>query len=247
MKVGRPLTLQFSNKNILIADLPLSPEIIKQLRENNKILIIDHHKTNLENMQLLPEDEKIFDMTKSGAMLMWEYFFSNTPENRPIFVDYIQDRDLWRNSLHHNEVFAAWIRSLKPNPDKYLHYFNDDVFLKTIITIGANLIEYNQYLIESALEQCMVEKMIIDKKEYTVAHVNSTILQSEIGAALMLKYPEADFSYVNYYNDSENLYVYSLRSQDNKQDVSVIAKYYGGGGHRNASGIQSTKLARLGD
>ncbi len=71
MKVGRSLTLQFSNKNILIADLPLSPEIIKQLRENNKILIIDHHKTNLENMQLLPNSEKIFDMTKSGAMLVW--------------------------------------------------------------------------------------------------------------------------------------------------------------------------------
>jgi nanoRNase/pAp phosphatase (c-di-AMP/oligoRNAs hydrolase) len=31
---------------------------------------------------------------------------------------------------------------------------------------------------------------------------------------------------------------YSLRSEDSREDVSEVAKQFGGGGHRNAAGYQ---------
>jgi nanoRNase/pAp phosphatase (c-di-AMP/oligoRNAs hydrolase) len=40
------------------------------------------------------------------------------------------------------------------------------------------------------------------------------------------------------YWDTPNGRVFSLRSTDDGPDVSEIAKRYGGGGHRNASGFQ---------
>jgi oligoribonuclease NrnB/cAMP/cGMP phosphodiesterase (DHH superfamily) len=40
------------------------------------------------------------------------------------------------------------------------------------------------------------------------------------------------------YWDTPNGRVFSLRSTDDGMDVSLIAKSYGGGGHRNASGFQ---------
>jgi len=40
------------------------------------------------------------------------------------------------------------------------------------------------------------------------------------------------------YWDTPDGRVYSLRSTDNGADVSEIAKQYGGGGHRNASGFR---------
>ena len=36
-----------------------------------------------------------------------------------------------------------------------------------------------------------------------------------------------------------NKYIYSLRSKDEKTNVSEIAKMFNGGGHRNAAGFTS--------
>ena len=244
MKVGTNLTKEFKNKNILLADLPLSLQDTNSLRENNKILIIDHHKTNKDNVTHLSETEFIFDMNMSGAMLVWEWYFPH--QEAPTFIKYIQDRDLWRNSLENIELFGAWIRSLQPNPETYLKFLDNDLFIRTVTTTGSCLLEYNQYLIETALRQSKSEIIKINGIDYSVAHVNSTVLQSEIGCALLSHYPTIDFAYVYYHDDSDDTFNYSLRSENIRQDVSEIAKFYGGGGHRNAAGIKSKHLSKLG-
>jgi nanoRNase/pAp phosphatase (c-di-AMP/oligoRNAs hydrolase) len=43
------------------------------------------------------------------------------------------------------------------------------------------------------------------------------------------------------YDGENNEFCYSLRSIGD-YDVSIIAKYFGGGGHKNASGFKSNKL-----
>ena len=51
----------------------------------------------------------------------------------------------------------------------------------------------------------------------------------------MDKYQNVNFSAVYSVNGSRTSF--SLRSMDDRTDVSTIATKYGGGGHRNASGI----------
>jgi oligoribonuclease NrnB/cAMP/cGMP phosphodiesterase (DHH superfamily) len=79
---------------------------------------------------------------------------------------------------------------------------------------------------------------MIDDKYYFTVFVNSTVLKSEIGNTLLYKFPYSNFSGIYSIDDITNSTHFSLRSLDDKTDVSEIAKIYGGGGHRNASGIK---------
>ena len=84
-------------------------ELIRINSKAEKLIVLDHHKTAEENCKGL--DFCIFDMNKCGSRLLWEYFESNAgllwipPDVRHLLqfnrlIDYIEDRDLWRNELH---------------------------------------------------------------------------------------------------------------------------------------------------
>ncbi len=233
------------DKNILIADLPMSSDNIDKLRLNNRILIIDHHKTNESDMKNISANEKIFDMQHSGAFLVWQYFHPNI--EIPLLIKYIEDRDLWNNKLSDNEYFSSWIRSFEPNIQAYYPYLNDTRFSNTIHDTGKSLLEYNKSMIEIACKYSLIRfvKIQENNRYYIVAQTNSTVLQSEIAAELINKYPFINFSIVYYTNDKNEKNHYCLRSNDTHTDVSQICKLYGGGGHRNASGIQ-TQLSQIG-
>ena len=83
----------------------------------------------------------------------------------------------------------------------------------------------------------------IDTKYYCVAHINSTVLKSEIGNRSLYKYPNCDFSAI--YSVDGNTTYFSLRSDNSRTDVSLIATKYGGGGHRNAAGLSVYKTLEL--
>ena len=64
--------------------------------------------------------------------------------------------------------------------------------------------------------------------------VNCTANISEVGEALLKEYPTAQFS-ASYFDDSKGNRIWSFRSREDF-DCSVIAKAFGGGGHKNAAG-----------
>jgi hypothetical protein len=73
-------------------------------------------------------------------------------------------------------------------------------------------------------------------KSFTVYMMNSVTWISELGNELVRK-EDADVGLVWFYDAENKEYRVSLRSIDEKADVSQIAKVFGGGGHRNASGF----------
>ena len=62
-----------------------------------------------------------------------------------------------------------------------------------------------------------------------------------MGNELCNLYPESAFS-ASYCDRADGLRTYSLRS-NGEFDVSVIAKQFGGGGHRNAAGFEAPGLS----
>jgi phosphoesterase RecJ-like protein len=52
----------------------------------------------------------------------------------------------------------------------------------------------------------------------------------------MTNIPDADFCILWKYSHNDEKYLCSLRSNNNKTDVSKIVQLFGGGGHRNAAG-----------
>jgi hypothetical protein len=62
----------------------------------------------------------LFDMERSGAALAWDYFIGDgriggwtisEARHRRGFIDYIQDRDLWRKTLPNGDEFTIALRS----------------------------------------------------------------------------------------------------------------------------------------
>ena len=72
--------------------------------------------------------------------------------------------------------------------------------------------------------------------DHQVPAVNSPLLNSDIGAALLERFPEAPFVAI-YVNAADGEQRWSLRSRAGEFDVSQLASQMGGGGHQPAAGF----------
>jgi nanoRNase/pAp phosphatase (c-di-AMP/oligoRNAs hydrolase) len=95
---------------------------------------------------------------------------------------------------------------------------------------GIILMRYQTQLVNKLCNNAFMMRI----SGYDVPAVSSGVLQSEVGNQLCLMYPQSAFAVV--YFEMEGKRVHSLRSVG-EFDVSLIAKKFGGGGHKNASGF----------
>lgn len=213
---------------LLIVDFSYSLEIMKELRSKvGTILVIDHHKTAQKELQdFLPS---IFNMDKSGCVLTWEYFFGTTPPV-PDILSYVQDRDLWKFELYNSEAINAYIYTL-PFDFEVWNKFDTSVAMES----GKAILSYR----DSIIDRTVNNATLIGVYGLKVPIVNASCLQSEIGNKMCEVY-KAPFSISYVDRIREGIRTYSLRSSG-EYDVSVLAKQFGGGGHKGAAGF-SVKL-----
>ena len=179
-------------------------------------------------------------MSHSGAYLTWKYFFPN--HKVPLMISYIEDRDIWKNALPHYKEFGAWFYTLPLEFKTYDLYFDDNKLLEMIHNRGPAFQELNQYYMEQAGSKVNIKFTKIKNRDnienyYFIAYKNSLILKSDIGNYIIQQFPFIDFSVVYSIDDINNSTAFSLRSSPKHTDVSQIATIFGGGGHRNASGL----------
>jgi oligoribonuclease NrnB/cAMP/cGMP phosphodiesterase (DHH superfamily) len=231
---------RLKNKKVIMCDYSPSVEILDNIEKNvDSICILDHHIS--AQRDLTGKEYAIFDMTKSGAGLTWEHFFSE--KEMPLWVQYIQDRDLWTWKLVDSRDFTAALFEAcsqyksenftelfkifdnLSNDNNISHYIKTgkelnyilDMKVDNIIDSNKNVYYYENYMIK-----------IIECPYELVSEVGSKITKDNI----------IDFAALWRYNEKDNIYNVSLRA-NNKVDVSIIAKQFGGGGHMNAASFKS--------
>ena len=206
-----------------------------------KLVVLDHHKTAQE--ELMGLEFAHFDMGKSGAVLAWEYFHPGKPI--PDLLRYIQDRDLWKFELPGTKpIFSALVnRNVLTQPVNA----PDSPFVKLInVTIqnhgfdkliheGKLLDQYRDNLITSYGKSKSGKVMLTEWSGLKVGVYNLNFFISEAGT-LVYSNLDVDFS-MSYFITDLGVWVFSLRSADNKADVGAIAKSFGGGGHAHAAGF----------
>ncbi|TAG00287.1 MAG: hypothetical protein EAZ44_09560, partial [Cytophagia bacterium] len=220
---------QIENDSVVwLVDFCYSVEVMTELATRMKeILILDHHQSAVENMQKFDYEKyknvtAIFDMQKSGAVLTWEYVHKTQP---PLFLQYIQDKDLWRFELPQSKEFSAALRAYTMD---FLLW--DSFAVEQLIKEGTTLIKYQNQIVDRLCKNARITKVA----GFDVLVVNSAVLQSEIGNQLCKVNPQIPFSVV--YFDVANQRNFSLRSIG-EFDVAKIAGQFGGGGHKNAAGF----------
>ena len=226
-------------KKVYILDFCFSKEIIEMMIEDaESVLVIDHHKTAKKELCDISDNNKIFDMKKSGAVLTWEYFFPN--KRVPLLLLYIQDRDIWTKQMENTDAVAAALQDMDKGIEyieTWKYYLNDSK-IPELVNAGLSVLQHQKKILAKLEKSSYLDIWNINGKKFKVAVSNSATLQSDLGARLLTESPkfkyDADFAAIYYFNGTKT--IFSLRSCDHKQDISIIAKLFGGGGHRNASG-----------
>lgn len=239
--------------DVLMVDFSYKRPVLDALfRQANSLLILDHHKTAQEDLADIKEpfggadwkrhldnvyqDRRegcsqpyaLFDMNRSGAGIAWDFFFPE--ETRPVFINYLEDRDLWRKQLPKGDEFTIALRSY---PQDFKLW---DIIFEEMEGLFVEGVAIQRYY------RLRVEEM---KRSAYPAHINDAacwisnapyFAASEVAGELC-DHDGAQFG-ACYFEASGGRYQYSLRSHGDF-DVSAIAKQFGGGGHKNAAGFSS--------
>jgi len=231
-----------TNKNVCLCDFTYKKPILEtMMTKANKLIILDHHKTAQEDLELLPQENKIFDMNHSGAYITWSYFHPDKPI--PKLILYVEDTDTWTKKLSLTNEISTIIHMTEKTFEEYDKLLDDEYLINKGITEGNAILKNNSNIITQSIKGASPKLITINQNHYFVCYLNSSVFKSDIGNKVFDIYPDANFSAIYSIDDLTNSTVFSLRSTDERTDVSRLAKFYNGGGmisggHRNASGVK---------
>lgn len=238
-----------TGKDVLMVDFSYKADVLEEMTAAaQRIVILDHHKTAESELKNFTQVEVVdgpvlkryfdrllsgtfvhFNMEKSGCRLAWEYCHgSDLEEVMPDWMDCIEDRDLWRFKLEITKEICAAIRSY---PRDFRTW--DRFSTRLLLTEGVAIRRYIEQIVSNISKTAFTET--IAGHEVPVAACSYDFV-SETAHKLLMDNPDAPFAacIVRSYDGV----TYSLRSADDRMDVSEIAKSMGGGGHRNAAGYR---------
>ena len=212
------------------------PVMEKWLLEERPVCLtlIDHHSTAEKDLAGLEgwcrqngiAAKVTFEMSMSGAMLTWLWFFRDaTP---PWIVDYVQDRDLWAWELPDSKAINAAIRSYSLDFGVWdaMSASSPEIF----IAEGKAILRDQAQTVEAAVKNAVE----IEMDGHKILCVNATTLTSETAGKLAENRPFGATFLIR----GDGKKVWSIRSREGGIDVSEVAKKRGGGGHFHAAGFQ---------
>lgn len=206
----------------------------------------------------------LLDNNKSGALLAWEYF--HPEKDVPLLIRLIDDRDRWQFAFADSKALHAGLQLEKPWTFKRWAQLvpamgGSSGELANVISSGnAALRAYNEQILHSfkKAERCTIIPAVINSADsykgpwvwspsnqcyVTGLAVNTPNNISEVGHELANA--SDTYGLVWYYDGATGRANCSLRSNGD-YDVSVIAKAFGGGGHKNAAGFNIDMPTLLG-
>ena len=166
-------------------------------------------------------------MKHSGAMLAWNFFHPG--KESPKFIQYIEDRDLWKWELAYSKEFSAAF-DMVPYEFEEFEMFEDDSVFDAAVKKGSYILAYSKTVVKKICDKASSRRI----GGQHVMVVNSSHWMSEIGASLS---KECDYALIWYYDHNDKNIKVSLRAFHEHIDVSDISKKFGGGGHKKAAGF----------
>lgn len=231
------------DKDVIIVDFSYKRAVLEDMHSKARSLIVlDHHKTAEEDLRGLPYCT--FDMTRSGAGLAWDELIASRytgdrvneiMRKRPLLVDWIEDRDLWRFSLEGSEAAMAYIAT---EPYTWEAWDALDRKAASLPALGYPIIRYIENYGEKACEQA--HWVTLNGVELPVINIAYMNVSEHVSKLLERTMPASGMAGA-YFRRGDGKWQFSLRSVPGV-DCSSIAKHYGGGGHAQAAGFTCERL-----
>lgn len=225
------------NEEVIIVDFSLQKEgdFDKLLSITERVIWIDHHKTAIERHKHLSHLQGIRRKDKpSGCELTWKYFFPELP--MPEVVKLLGDYDTW--SFEFGEVtnkLQAGIQLYNTYPDSpdWGRWLDYSYFPKEELKAGEIALKYKENSYAKLIKSFSFFTIF---EGYKVIACNAGMVSSQLFDSI-----KEDFDIMMPFVFDGKQWTISLYTKKDI-DVSVIAKRYGGGGHKQAAGFQCMKL-----
>lgn len=233
IQYGDPIAIDKSRMTYIL-DFSLKVDVIRAMDSHN-LVILDHHKTAAEDFMFNTTKEDlaafkgiyVFDMSRSGAMMAWDYFFTAQPA--PYSIKWIQDRDLWKFEYPTTKMFTAILgaKPLTVENFELAHRMSISEVNKT----GELLLEKQQF----DVSRISKEARVITINDYELLLVNANHqFASDLGDYLSNNFNHK-YDGVAVYIDIHSGRKFSLRTNRCEVDLGWLATLFGGGGHRKAA------------
>lgn len=218
------------DEDIFIVDFSFKPEVMEQvLKITNNIIWIDHHKTadeykysqEIKGLRIT-EDKKF-----AGCELTWMYFYPD--KKMPTFVKLIGDRDKWAWKFGKETAYFCLGMQLYPHQpqDEIWEELPDVEMVHHIQNRGKTCEEFRDNFCKDYVDSYGFET---EFEGYKCFALGLYMFGSEAFGERFKQY-DICLSYV-FLGDKWQVGLYS-----ETVDVSIIAKKYGGGGHKGAAGF----------
>lgn len=240
------LSLGLCNRKIAMVDVAFGAETLQALTDaGNQVIVLDHHKSGLEKLAGKVEPTMAyFDMESSGAAIAWQFCIGYVPE----LVRYVEDRDLWRWKRPHSKQVNAGLALHMPT--NFIYWAEHTLgmhsgskggeLFNTLLTKGAAALDMEKLQVEEAVLRAhhgMLASPSHPFESLDVVSVNATTFRSEIANRLLALHPRIAVAMVYWFDGKRGGWHVSLRSRKDGEDVSKIARQFGGGGHAAAAGF----------
>lgn len=247
-------------KHVLIGDFSFKRDVMREIgQQAASVIVLDHHESAEAELEpwiwddvsgefwagdnpmkaISFMDEYVgqpiaasFDMNRSGARMVWDFCHD---AEAPLLIRLIEDRDLWRFTMPETKPFGVWLRCEPFNFERWeliAQQLGDGRDCQQIMDEASAM---QRFFDQKVAEIARLSRIgLIDGHEVPLCNC-PPMFASEVGHKLLDDNPFAPF--VACYSDQGKSRGYSLRSRDDRLNVSEIARKFGGGGHRNAAGF----------
>lgn len=230
---GNPPPTEVVGEDVLIVDFSYPRDILLNMKAKS-IKILDHHISAQKDLaDPFPPGSNItayFDMTRSGAMICWQHFFPDA--EIPLLYKYVQDRDIWTNEYPQSAFLTFGLNVFSQQFRDWQALIEDEQKLQQTVDAGESIFIF----VQQQAKKIMASRVYQSIGGFDVPVINAPgFMSSDILHNVLTEDPDAPFAAA--YSDiiDQGIRSYSLRSEDHREDVSVVAKQFGGGGHRNAA------------
>jgi oligoribonuclease NrnB/cAMP/cGMP phosphodiesterase (DHH superfamily) len=222
------------NERVYIVDFSFKPETMEGvLKKTKDIVWIDHHKTAFEYDYGI-ELKGVRNDGYAGCELTWMYLYPD--EEMPRAVELIGDRDKWAwkygDETRHFNMGMSFYDCDPKNKKLWIAVLDRRGNLEDIKAKGKICLQYRDRFCADYRKSYGWETIFENRNCYALGIY---MFGSEVFGEKMKEY-DICLSY-EYLGDK---WIVGLYSEN--VDVSVIAKKYGGGGHRGAAGFTADKL-----
>jgi uncharacterized protein len=219
------------DRDVFILDFSYKRPVLGELcKTARRVVILDHHISAQEDLagldQVHDNLEVVFDMTRSGAAITWEYFHQ---EPLPHLLACVQDRDLWQFRIADSQHINSALASYPFDFAQWHQWALRGEALQDLIQEGRAINRYRDQMIALHADRAVIGEIA----GYSVPIVNCPVaIVSELVGQLARDYPFAAG-----YTDKGCKRGWSLRSTAQGLNVADIAVRFGGGGHPRAAGF----------